>query len=78
MYVRHYFNEDAKRNAEELVTNLKKTFIEMLKQVDWMDGNTRKKALEKAYAMGFHVAYPQELLDDKELNKYYSKVLVFV
>ncbi|KAF2902340.1 hypothetical protein ILUMI_03845 [Ignelater luminosus] len=74
LYVRRYFNEDAKRNAEDLVTNLRKTFIEMLKQVDWMDGNTKKKALEKALAIESHVAYPQELLDDNKLNEYYSKL----
>lgn len=77
MYVRRYFSEDAKKIAEELVRNLKETFLEMLKQVDWMDENTKKEALDKAVAMDAHVGYQPELLDDEILTKYFSKVEYF-
>ncbi|KAF2900310.1 hypothetical protein ILUMI_05875 [Ignelater luminosus] len=74
LYVRRYFSENAKKAAEELVASLKKTFIEMLKRVDWMDEKTRREAIEKAEVMNAHVAYAQELLDDTKLTKYYSKL----
>lgn len=74
LYVRRYFNEEAKRISEELVVKLKETFIEMLKQLDWMDKDTKARAIEKAEAMGAFVGYSQEFLDDEKLNEYYSEV----
>jgi len=34
----------------------------------------RQKGLEKAKAMAVHIAYPDELLDDKKLEDFYEKV----
>ncbi|KAF2879707.1 hypothetical protein ILUMI_26457 [Ignelater luminosus] len=74
LYLRRYFNEDAKKAAKELVTNLKNTFIEMLRQVDWMDEDTKKEALAKAVAMDSYVGYSSELLDDQILRDYYYQL----
>ncbi|KAF2888363.1 hypothetical protein ILUMI_17810, partial [Ignelater luminosus] len=71
LYVRKYFNEKAKKTAKTLVTDLQGTFIDLLKQIDWMDEVTRKHALEKAHAMVSHIAYPRELLDNKKLEEHY-------
>lgn len=76
LYVRTYFDENAKKKAEELVSDLKSTFRIMLKKIDWMDQATKSKALEKVNAMDSHVGYPQELLDDNVLEKYYSSVRI--
>ncbi|XP_011705369.1 PREDICTED: neprilysin-like, partial [Wasmannia auropunctata] len=40
--------------------------------VDWMDEKTRRRALEKIAAMTLHIAYPNELLDDRKLENYYE------
>jgi len=40
--------------------------------VDWMDEKTRANALEKAADMISHIAYPNELLDDRKLEKFYE------
>ena len=39
-----------------------------------MDEKTRLEALDKAKSMINHVGYPDELLDDKKLNKFYEKL----
>lgn len=39
-----------------------------------MDEHTRKEALEKADAMASHIAYPNEMLDDNKLTKFYAGV----
>lgn len=39
-----------------------------------MDEKTRKSALEKAETMSTHIAYPDELLDDKKLEEFYEKL----
>ncbi|XP_011689069.1 PREDICTED: membrane metallo-endopeptidase-like 1 [Wasmannia auropunctata] len=72
IYVRKYFKEDAKETVLEMVNNIKQEFIKILKKVDWMDEKTRRSALEKAAAMSLHVAYPNELLDDRKLDNYYE------
>lgn len=34
----------------------------------------RKHAIDKAKSMTTHIAYPDELLDDKKLNEFYINV----
>nr|XP_033323580.1 neprilysin-2 isoform X1 [Megalopta genalis] len=74
MYVRKYFKEDAKKNALDMVADIREEFKEILKKVDWMDDETRKSALDKAASMSSHIAYPDELLDDKKLEDFYQKL----
>ncbi|XP_043288930.1 neprilysin-2-like [Venturia canescens] len=74
MYVRRYFSKEAKRNAIEMVEDLMRQAIDMLEKNDWMDNTTKARALEKARTMTSYVGYPDELLDDHELEKYYEKL----
>ncbi|KAF5280980.1 hypothetical protein FQR65_LT14904 [Abscondita terminalis] len=74
LYVRKYFHEDAKQNAVEMVNDIKSEFIEILKNVEWMDDVTKKNALQKAAAMTSHIAYPDELLSDEKLEEFYAKL----
>lgn len=37
-----------------------------------MDEKTRQSALDKAASMASHIAYPDELLDDKKLEDFYN------
>ncbi|CAH1183162.1 unnamed protein product [Phaedon cochleariae] len=72
LYVRKYFHEDAKQNALEMVADIRTEFEDILKEVDWMDEETRRNALDKAKSMETHIAYPDELLDDKKLEEFYD------
>lgn len=74
LYVRKYFKEDAKKNAVEMVSDIRQEFMKILKTVDWMDEETRKSALDKAESMSTHIAYPDELLDDRKLEEFYKKL----
>ncbi|XP_057331077.1 neprilysin-2-like isoform X3 [Microplitis mediator] len=74
LYVRKYFNEDAKKNAVEMVSDIRNQFNKILKTVDWMDEETRKSALEKAASMTSHIAYPDELLNDAKLEEFYENL----
>ncbi|XP_011149286.1 neprilysin-2 isoform X2 [Harpegnathos saltator] len=74
MYVRKYFKEDAKKTALEMVADIREEFTKILKKVEWMDENTRLNALDKAAGMVSHIAYPDELLDDKKLDEFYSRL----
>jgi membrane metallo-endopeptidase-like protein 1 len=73
MYVRKYFHVDAKQNALEMVKYIKEQFKDILRSIDWMDEQTRKSALDKANTIVDHIAYPDELLDDRKLGELYDK-----
>ncbi|XP_045472319.1 neprilysin-2-like isoform X1 [Harmonia axyridis] len=74
LYVRKYFNEDARQNALEMVRDIRAEFERILKEVDWMDDETKKNAIEKAKSMSTHIAYPDELLDDSKLEEFYQNL----
>lgn len=74
LYVRKYFDDTAKKNVVEIVDNVKRTFINSLRNLSWMDNCTRTRAIEKAEGMINHVAYPEELMDDDKIEEYYSEL----
>lgn len=74
LYVRKYFNEDAKKQALEMVNGIREEFHKILENLDWMDDETRANALDKAAAMTTHIAYPDELLDNDKLIEFYNEV----
>lgn len=78
MYVRKHFKEDARNKAQELVTNIRAEFKKILKEVDWMDKETRKHALKKADMMVTHIGYPIELLNDTKLEEFYKDVRNYI
>lgn len=72
MYVRRYFNEDARFRVIEMVDDIKSTFISMIHDVPWMDEATKRKAIEKAQALTAHIGYPDELVNDTKIEEYYN------
>lgn len=50
LYVKHYFDPESKKQAVTLVDYLLKEFQKILKNIDWMDKSTQKRAIEKAEA----------------------------
>ena len=47
-YVETYFNDDTKRQVSQFANSIKKSFVDVLKEQDWMDETTKKAALDKA------------------------------
>ncbi|KAK4879427.1 hypothetical protein RN001_007573 [Aquatica leii] len=76
LYVKNYFKNESKARAEDLVYTVKREFIKLLEKVSWLDNITRKHALEKAAAIATYIGYPIELLDDYNINKYYSNIQI--
>ncbi|XP_066258701.1 neprilysin-2 isoform X4 [Euwallacea similis] len=72
LYVRKFFNEEARQNAKEMVADIREEFEEILKKVDWMDEKTKQNAMDKAKSMSTHIGYPDEMLDDKKLVEFYQ------
>lgn len=63
LYVKRYFNEDAKKRVLDLVNNLQKAFENRIRHVDWMSDSTKQKAIEKLYAITKKIGYPDKWRD---------------
>ncbi len=79
LYVKRYFNEDAKKRVLALVNNLQKSFENRINHLDWMSDSTKQKAKEKLYAITKKIGYPDKWRNyDKvqiDRNKYFENLL---
>ena len=79
LYVKKYFNEDAKKRANELVNNLQKAFENRIDKLDWMSDSTKIKAKDKLYAITKKIGYPDvwRTYEDVSIdrNRYFENVL---
>jgi len=79
LYVKRYFNEDAKKRVLDLVNNLQKAFENRINHVDWMSDSTKQKAKEKLYAITKKIGYPDKWRDYGNVQidriKYFENLL---
>ncbi|MES2774348.1 MAG: M13 family metallopeptidase [Bacteroidota bacterium] len=57
LYVKKYFNEDAKKRMMELVNNLQQVYAKRIKELDWMSAETKEKALDKLNAFAKKIGF---------------------
>ncbi|RZN83525.1 MAG: M13 family peptidase [Winogradskyella sp.] len=58
LYVKRYFNEDAKERALDLVNNFQKVLEKRIDNLDWMSDSTKTKAKDKLFAINKKIGYP--------------------
>lgn len=79
LYVKRYFNEDAKKRVLDLVNNLQKSFENRINHLDWMSDSTKTKAKEKLYTITKKIGYPDKWRNyDKvqiDRTKYFENLL---
>ncbi len=79
LYVKRYFNEDAKQRVLALVNNLQKAFENRINHLDWMSDSTKQKAKEKLYAITRKIGYPDKWRDYEKVQiartKYFENLL---
>lgn len=74
MYVRGYFDQDARQSVDEMVKDIHSVFNEIIEDTQWMNNKTRIHADRKAASMTALITYSEELLNDKTLTDYYQNV----
>jgi len=72
LYVKKYFDEDAKAAALDMVKDLHKEFDAILDESTWMDEITKKRAKDKSKTIKYYIAYPDELRNDTLVTKHYE------
>ena len=75
VHIKHLFDKRIKHKVTELIADVKNSFFETLKSVDWMDRETKNRAIIKAEQMHTFIGYPEELLDDNNVKNYYRGVM---
>ncbi|GAB6022947.1 Neprilysin-4 [Chamberlinius hualienensis] len=69
MFVKNYFNENSKHDAEDMIGSIQQSFIDIVKTLDWMDSETKAVAIQKAEKISKKIGYPEYILDQEELDK---------
>jgi putative endopeptidase len=69
LYIDNYFKSDSKEKANELFIYIKNELEHYLKTNDWMEPQTKIKALDKLNKMNIKIGYPEKLEYDWELLK---------
>jgi putative endopeptidase len=79
LYVKRYFNEEAKKRVLALVDNLQKSFENRIRHLDWMSDSTKQKAIDKLYAIAKKIGYPDKWRDYGQVQidrtKYFENLL---
>ncbi|XP_052752968.1 endothelin-converting enzyme homolog isoform X1 [Galleria mellonella] len=76
MFVREVFHGEAKTQGEIMIDNIRNAFKRNLKNLDWMDSETREAAETKADAITDMIGFPDYILHKDELNKQYEELQV--
>ncbi|XP_017884979.1 endothelin-converting enzyme homolog isoform X2 [Ceratina calcarata] len=72
MFVREVFHGKSKPMAGKMIEQVRKAFTKNLKNLDWMDAETRRAAEEKANAITDMIGFPNFILNPKELDERYK------
>ncbi|THD69683.1 M13 family peptidase [Robertkochia marina] len=63
LYVEEKFPAEAKKTAEEMIANVIRAYENRINALDWMDADTKEKAIGKLNKMTIKVGYPDKWKD---------------
>ncbi|CAF4938123.1 unnamed protein product, partial [Rotaria sp. Silwood1] len=75
LYIRKYFDDNARNQSKELIKNIRSSMMTMLQQASWMDNESKQKAIDKAQAIYENIGYPDYVASDNitQLEKMYTE-----
>jgi putative endopeptidase len=68
LFVKEYFNENAKKRYTDLVENIRDAYKERIKKLTWMSDSTKQKAYSKLNKITKKVGYPDKWKDFSALK----------
>ncbi|XP_021712527.1 endothelin-converting enzyme 1-like [Aedes aegypti] len=68
------FLERTKPRVEQMLTDIRNEFDQMVLETDWMDAYTKYESLEKSKAMKSLIGFPEWILDDEKLEEHYQGI----
>lgn len=76
IYTKKYFQEETKKNVSSVEISIKDMLKEQIKDADWMDDETRNRALHKAERIEGIIGYPEEIMKDSVLDNFFEELKV--
>ncbi len=67
IFVKEYFNEDAKKRYIDLVENIREAYKDRIEKLSWMTDSTKQKAIHKLNKITKKVGYPDKWKDFSDL-----------
>ncbi|CAO4366794.1 unnamed protein product [Caenorhabditis nigoni] len=72
VFIRNHLDKEAIKDVDNLVEDIRSSFIEMLEKSEWLHEKTRSSAIRKAKAMKKTISYPAELERPGALDKHFD------
>ncbi|XP_054153018.1 neprilysin-1-like [Oppia nitens] len=72
LYVDKNFTPKDKQETANLINTIAESYTKLIHESDWLDETTKSKSLDKLNAITKNVGYPDWLLNNDELDKYYQ------
>ncbi|CAG2108774.1 unnamed protein product [Medioppia subpectinata] len=72
LYIDKNFSQKDKQEAANIISDIKDSYNELIKESDWLDESTKNKSLFKLNAIKQNVGYPDWLLKNEDLDNYYN------
>lgn len=76
LFVQEAFDPEAKRDALQMISNLRNSMKGLLSENAWMDAATKVVAIDKLKAIEPRIGYPDNVMDDRFLNTRYENYTV--
>ncbi|XP_035205492.1 neprilysin-2-like isoform X2 [Stegodyphus dumicola] len=73
-YLRHYKGKENKAMVTEIAEYIRGEVLNILESSAWLDERTKKNAIDKANAVTFKIAYPEELINETVISLLYPNV----
>jgi predicted metalloendopeptidase len=77
LYIRKYFNNKSKKEALNMVNNLLSEFKLILNENEWMEDESKRRAIEKVHSIDTKIGYSDQILNDTYLDILYENVNLF-
>nr|XP_054923193.1 membrane metallo-endopeptidase-like 1 [Dermacentor andersoni] len=58
--------------AKEMADYIRKSILEEIDSSTWLDGTTKRTAINKVYSMRLHVGYPSHFASREDIERFYS------
>lgn len=76
MFIREAFQSSSQPLAQEMIEQIRIAFQDNLKNLGWMDDETRQLAKEKAAAITDMIGFPEFILKPDQLDKKYDNLII--
>ncbi|XP_030370415.1 neprilysin [Scaptodrosophila lebanonensis] len=70
------FTQHTLPRVERMLSDIRRSFDRLVRATSWMDGNTKRKTMQKSAEMKSFIGFPSWLTNSSALNAYYAGVKV--